>query len=314
MENQAYAEWIENLTKSLFYYSAVVIVPIGLFFNLIEFLVFRSKDFEKANFGFLMNLSIVSNSFSLVWNFIVYEYLASIGISIESYSWATCSLFLFFSRIFQQMPLYSQALISFLNYLSVTHPAKFIILNKKSNYICMFLLILVVLSLLNVPSSMRSLAPIANSSNQNCTATDTLYISSIVIHTVLSCLVPIILINFTNYSTVRNLIRPRVALNFAINNEIRYGRVCALLGLIFFIFNFPLACIQITLIIYNYVYEYPADSYTLVTINFSFNCSRVFSWTYYAMGFFLNVSFNKIFRKILFRKFMFALKIFFQFE
>ena len=301
MDNQAYSEWIRNSTNTMFFYSAVVIVPIGLILNLIEFLVFRSKDFEKANFGFLMNLSILTNSFSLVWSFIFFKYLPSIGIPIDSFSWFTCSLFLFFSRVSQQIPLYIQALISFLNYLSVAYPAKFISLNKKSHFIYMFFLVLVVVLLLNVSSAIRYLTPIANSTNQTCTASNTVNIVSICIHIVLRCVVPFFLINFINYLTVRNIIRPRTALNFSINKEIRYGKVCACMGLIFVIFNFPLSCIQITLIVYQLVYEYP-DIYTLLTLRLAFDCSRVFAWTYYSMGFFINILFNKIFRKNLFKK------------
>ena len=139
----------------LFFYGTTVAVPIGLVFNSIEFAVLTSKDFEKTNFGFQMNLQVISSSFSLAWNFIVYKYLPSIGLRIDSFSSITCCLFVYLSRVIQSLPLYTQVLVSFMNYLSVAYTSKFNRLNKQSYFVSFFVLIFIMLCVLNALNSIR---------------------------------------------------------------------------------------------------------------------------------------------------------------
>lgn len=301
MDNQTYSNWEQKTTNEIFYFCSIVMVPIGLCFNLVEFLVFRSKDFEKANFGFLMNMSILVNSFSLFWSVIVFKLLPSINIQIDSFSSVTCSLYQYFSRIVQQIPLYIQAFISFINYLSVAHPARFISINKKSYFILIFFSILIGLSVINLPSSIKYLTPVANSTSQSCTASNTIFIVSTLIHIILRCVIPFLIISLNNYFTVSALIRPRNLLNFPTDNERKFGKVCLILGFVFLLFNFPLFCIQMTLVVVQYFKDYSADSLKMIT--FVFNCSRVLAWSYYALGLFINVSVNELFRKNLLKLF-----------
>jgi hypothetical protein len=48
MSNQTYIDY-----TTPYYYGTGIIVPIGLALNLLQFIIFMNKDFEKDNFGFL---------------------------------------------------------------------------------------------------------------------------------------------------------------------------------------------------------------------------------------------------------------------
>ena len=139
------------ILNRVYFYGAVLIVPIGLTLNLLQFIVYMSKDFKKANIGFLMRIYIVSESIALFWGNVVYLYLPSIGYDLSNISNISCFLYLFLARVFIEIPFYFQIFITFLNFLSVTYRSRFITLNKKPNLVKCFIVISFVICFINIP-------------------------------------------------------------------------------------------------------------------------------------------------------------------
>lgn len=300
--NRTYFISTEFHTQRIYMYGSLLMVPIGLTLNIFQFIVFRAEDFKRSNIGFLMNSLVVSDSLALFWNFVIYQYLPSIGSDISLFSSVSCALISYLSRVIQQIPLFFQAFISFVNYLSVSSPNKFAKINKKIYLIFSFSTILLVVSILNLPSSLRYLQDEISSTSSNnlfrtCRVTNIINIISTIETALLRSVLPFLLINTLNILTIIKLVKSKLTFNFNLESEKRFASILAILGVIFFVFNFPLSCLQITQIFYQYIYKYPYDSDTMVNIRFLHNCSRAFAWIYYGIGFFINIIFNKIFQK-----------------
>lgn len=292
--------------EQLSLYCSIIIVPTGLTLNTIQFVVFLSKDFKKSNIGFLMNTFVLADSFSLIWNYIVYQYLPLIGYNFQLYSNLSCILFVYVSRIIQQIPLYFQALISFINFLNICYPTRFVKL-KKTHIILYFYTIVVFIIMVNLPSAFKSIKIVEeNISNSTlthvkCEASDLMTVIATLDNAIVRCIIPLILIFVLNYFNLKEIVKLRRNLNMSLKREIRFGITLALIGLVFFLFNFPMSCLQILLIIYDYFYKYSLDSNLVELVSFVFECTRSLSISYYAIGIFINISFNKLFRKNLIR-------------
>lgn len=288
------SEYIERI---MYFFCSVTIVPLGLLLNFIQFIVFLSKDFKKRNIGFLMSALAVADSISLFWNFIIFQYLPLIGLSLELYSNEACALFLYITRIIQQIPLYFQALVSFINYISVAYSTRCIFI-KKLTFSFFFLVIFIFVLIINVPSLFRHIVSTrSNFSNSTvkkiCVASNIINEVSLLETVLVRCLIPLFLISVLNLMNLRAIIKLRRDLNMHLNREIRLGVILVLLGLVFILFNFPLACLQIIQAFTND----SSDSIILGSIQFLLDCTRALALSYYGVGFFINIAFNKLFRK-----------------
>ena len=291
----------EKITNEMYFYASVIIVPLGLILNGIKFYTFGSSKFKKINMGFLMRSLGLFESVALFWNIVIYKYLSLNDINIIPASSISCILIGYLARVFQIIPLLIQAFISLVNYLSVTNPAKMIYLSKKSHLIMSILIISLFCFLINIPSAIRYVESTTfnNKTIQVCSASPSMTILSTLISAFTRCILPFLLINIINIFTVKALIRPRSMLNIPTENEKKFAKTLICLGLIFFLFNFPLSCVQIVVIIYEFTYDYSLDSSTMINLNLILDITRIIGWSYYGIGFFVNLTFNKVFRNVL---------------
>ena len=248
-----------------------------------------------------MNVWVLSDSIALFWNFFIYKYLQCIlDFDIPSYSAISCALFVYVARIIQQTPLLFQAFISFVNYLSVAYPSRHITFNKKPKLISSFFLIIIFLFIINIPNSINFFSVSdsnTTTTNQICTTTYLIAIISTSEYSFVRFVLPLILIVTLNALNLNSLIKSRVNLNLSLDREKRFGIILLILGLLFLLFNLPFFCSTLIQIIFQSIYFYPADSVPMIYIKFINSCTQAFSWIYYMMGFFINISFNKIFQQ-----------------
>jgi len=286
--------------KSLYFYSSVLIVPMGILLNLIQIRVFSSKEFTKSNIGFLMNTFVILQSLALIWTIIVFRYLTVIGINISNLSEFTCVTFLNIVRIIQEIPLFFQTFVSFINYLSVAYPSMYKIFLKKRNIIFCLIGIIIFIFVANIPNLFRNIVTLntTNLSNtQICIATNQADMISSIDFALFRFFIPFILFILINILSIKTIMKSKRNLKVTLKKEIAFSKVLIYLGCLFFLFNFPLSFIVIIQIIYQYFIS--SSTSQLNYINFLIDCSRIFAWSYYGCGFFINSIFNKRFRKIL---------------
>jgi len=300
MNNLSYSDYTYSFSHEVYLYGSIFFVPVGLTLNLIQLMVFNGKDFRKnkSNMGFLMKVFVVADSMALFWNFVIYQSI--IGLNISLFSSFTCALFLYLSLTIQQIPLFFQTFITFVNYLSVVYPSQYARLNKKKYLSYCFVLIVCFVLLLNAPSSFRYL----NKTIVQRTSCDSTYLINL-ITTIQTALVrfflPFLVISTLNLFTLRRMIKSKCNLRISLVNERRFAFVIEILGFIFVLFNFPFCLLQILHTVFECVLNYSFNSNIIVTLRVWRELSRAFAWLYYGMGFFINISFNRIFRKNFFK-------------
>jgi hypothetical protein len=278
-----------SIIERIYFFASTTLVPIGLLLNILQIIVFGSKSFKKLNIGFMMITYTIFDSIALFWNFVVYGYLESLY-SFETFSAITCSLFQYISRVIQQLPFYYQAFISFTSFLSVNYPVKYTQFNKISNHIYSIIIILISIFFLNIPTAIKYIE--INKSNSSITSScrpiNYLVNQIATIETaIIRCLIPIFLIVSFNIFSVKKLIESRRNLNANLKKEIRFCILLIILNIVFLLFNFPFFYFSILKIFYN------NSNYS----SFIVNCTGVFAWIYYGIGFFINTFSNKLFRK-----------------
>lgn len=316
MEDEYSFENNRNILEKIFLYGSLIVVPIGVLLNIIQIKVFSRKDFEKSNIGFLMKIFVFFDTIALIWSFIIFQYLPLIGLDLSLISDFTCISFYYISRIIQEIPLFIQAFISFINYLSVNYQSKFLYFKNKLNLYYSFIIIIIIISILNIPNLFRQLKNeiiIAdgnfnnNVNNKSCSASSGLFhIISNSETALLRSILPLLFITTLNILNVKTIVKSKRELNLDLKREKRFAYVLGCLCVLYLIFNLPLSCLQIIEIIYkNNLVNFTENQANIVTssskkairIEFFYECARAWAFVYYGMGFFVNISFNKVFRK-----------------
>ncbi len=88
-------------------------------FNALQLVIFSSPKFSKIIFGFVSCIMAIVSTVGLVWNFLFYKYLPLVSFNLGLMSSFGCFTFVWFSRVMQQIPLYTQVLITLITYLNV---------------------------------------------------------------------------------------------------------------------------------------------------------------------------------------------------
>lgn len=285
--------------ERIFFYTSICLVPFGTILNFLQVIVFSTKDFKKSNIGFLMNILTFLETIALIWSIFIFKYLPLIGINVSSYSDYACVLFVYFVRIIQELPLYYQAFISFINFTSVAYPAKYKSFCKKKNFIFCLIGIIIFTLIANIPNLFRNIISQNVTKNvsttQICIATNETDLISSIDFSLFRFFVPFIILIALNTLSVRKLIKLRSNLNLSLKKEIRFAKILFVLVWLFCLFNLPLSIVVIVQIVYQYFMN--SNSSQLDSINFLIDITRLLAWSYYGFGFLINIGFNRIFRK-----------------
>lgn len=304
-ENSVYLAWNKNIIEDVFFYSSVVLVPVGVVLNGLQIKVFSAKDFKKCNFGFLMKAYVIFDTFALVWSFVIFQYMPLIGLDPSTISHFSCYTFYYVSRIIQEIPLFMQAFISLVNYLGVCYQSKFTCLKKKSNLFISFCLTVLFISFINIPNVFRELKMektlsdgniFSSSNNKTCVSVGLFHIISSSETALLRSVLPVMFISILSVLNIKAITKSKRDLRLDLKREKRFAYVLTFLAFLYLIFNLPLACIQIIEIIYVDIVK-TATPRTIITIEMVYDVCRAWAFVYYGVGFFGNILFNKIFRK-----------------
>ncbi len=304
-ENSEYLEWNRMIIENIFFYGSVVFVPIGVILNAIQIKVFSSKDFEKSNIGFQMKTFVIFDTIALVWSFVIFQYLPSIGLDPSIMSAFTCHTFYYTSRIIQEIPLFIQAFISFINYLGVCYQSKFLFFKKKFNLYISFMVIIFFISFLNIPNMFRELKNektlsdgniYISNSNKTCASIGLFHIISSSETALFRSILPLLIITILNILNIKSIFRSKRDLNLDLKREKRFAYILGFLCILYLIFNLPLACIQIAEIFYTDIFK-NSNPTKIITIELIYDICRAWAFVYYGVGFFVNILFNKLFRK-----------------
>ena len=159
-----------------------------------------------------------------------------------------------------------------------------------------FLLIVIFISLANIPNTFRILTT-SISNKTYCYKSPVIDLTLTIELSILRSIIPFLIISTLNILTLKTLLNSRIRLNRSIENEIKFSIVLVMSGLFFVLFNFPLAFTDIAYNVYLYVYFYDPDSFFMINLDLTVSFTRLFSFAYYGISFFINIFFNQKFRK-----------------
>lgn len=225
----------------------------------------------------------------------------------------TCFIFKWISilhGILQQVPLYTQALITLLNFLRVKYPRRFFFLNKKINIIYIMILMLIFEGIVNIPNLFQYIK-YQNNNNTNvlsCAASNTMSIVSNFTTSMLRSIIPAIFMIILDIFTFKILFLSKKKISKSLRKHKAFAIVLLILDSIFFLFNLPLSCTEILVATYKDILLYPSTNNTMALIYLLHAFANTIAYFYYLMPFFIHLVFNYWFRKELFI-FIFRLKV-----
>jgi hypothetical protein len=262
-----------------------------------QIIVFSRRKFQKTNIGFLSILLALVDFIGLSWNFIVYKYLPLIHLNLALVHPFTCFTFKYISRIFQQMPLYTQAFITLVNFLKVKYPRRFLYLNKNVNIIYIMILIFLCEGLVNTGNLFQYITYKNGTASACGTASNTIAIVANFTTSMLRSAIPAVFMIILDFLTIKILFVSKRRISNDLSKQKAFANVLLILDIIFFIFNVPLSCTEILTVVYQNILLYPSSNNTMTLLNLLHGFANTFAYIYYLIPFFINLFFNRLFRQ-----------------
>ncbi len=259
--------------------------------------MFSRRKFQKTNIGFLSILLALVDFIGLSWNFIFYKYLPLIHLNLALVHPFTCFTFKYISRIFQQMPLYTQAFITLVNFLKVKYPRRFLYLNKNVNIIYIMILIFLCEGLVNTGNLFQYITYKNGTASACGTASNTIAIVANFTTSMLRSAIPAVFMIILDFLTIKILFVSKRRISNDLSKQKAFANVLLILDIIFFIFNVPLSCTEILTVVYQNILLYPSSNNTMTLLNLLHGFANTFAYIYYLIPFFINLFFNRLFRQ-----------------
>lgn len=294
-----------KIVYNFYFYGATVLVPVAVFFNFLTIFIFLGKKFKKTNFGFLSAILTAFNTFSLIWNLIVYKFFEIIGQDLASKSNDLCFFMQFLSRSIQQLPAFVQVLISLYQYFEIKLSAgKSLAFIHKRKYILLILVLTTVLVfIINVPNLFKYLeikhATNTTKERKSCRRRRDLTLVADIETALMRTIIPFLLLSILNVLIAKIIINSKKKFSKQNNfkKEYQYALSLFLMNLIFLICTLPLTITYISLTIFENIILNPFlyDEFDLIH-----SFSNWISYFYFAITFPIDLIFNKTFRKTFF--------------
>jgi hypothetical protein len=260
-------------------------------------MVFSRPKFQKTNIGFLSSLLAFVNFIGLSWNFIVYKYLPLINLSLALVHPFTCFTFKWISRILQQYPLYTQALITLVNFLKVKYPRRFVYLNKKMNIIYIMILMFLCECIVNTSNMFQFITYNKNGTALSCGPSNTVGIVANFTTSMLRSIIPSLIMIYLDFQIIQILFISKKRISNDLSKQKTFAIVLLVLDIIFFIFNVPLSFTEILTAVYSNILLYPSSNNTMALMNLLHALANTLAYTFYLVPFFINLFFNRLFRQ-----------------
>lgn len=282
-----------NIRIPFIYYSILTIMPLGIFLNIITIYIYI-KGFSKTSIGFYYPIMLIIDCFALIDGIYYYYYNVILTIKPTDISIFWCKFFKYVRRIMLQFPIWIQVFITIDRCLGTKFP--YLISYLKNKIICCKILfgLFVILNIFLSPSWFYIIKTKGNESK--CTVE--YHSISIYLHfeeVIIGLFLPFILMLFLNIFLVKSLILSKKPLYHrnSFRREKLFGMTIIALNLIFIIMNSPKAIFSLIskLNIYNEVVK---DLNIDDGIN---DISTMFAFFYLSLEFFINLLFNRTFRK-----------------
>ena len=308
-------QFIKNLNLAgynLTFYTVIIISNVGILANILNILLsLRKRIYSKSNMGFYNILISVANIISFSTSYV--QYLPPIvkWTNLLLVSNFSCIIINYSVQVAVRMSSWINVMISIDRMVCVCFPNKFMFLNKKKNILIILFGLFVSMTIFSGLNAFLKVINIQTSFNYTtntskitpfCTSNKNALLIRDIIGIFTRSVLPIVLQIISSTIILHTLIKSRKNINLSrsMKNEYKFAFTILILNALFIISQTPLIVSLVYLNVIGYDESAPVNTSQLAIGNF-FHTATVAIGTYMFISiFFVNMIFNKIYRRELF--------------
>ena len=294
--------------KIIVVYFYPIITIIGIFANLISFIIFSQRKFHSTVFALYYRYLLIMETISLILP--INKFMeANMNMYVERVSDVLCKFRIYLSKILPSMSSWILVVISVDRFLSITYPNKFNCRKKKYFIHLVCLVLFLIDTVYYIPYLFYYLKEFKTYQYQNQTNMTILYYRCTnptpilwILDYVQSTLIPFILMIFFTSFTLKSLFKSRQlngnTSNMTRQKDMRFAFTSIALNIIFILLNGPFYMINLLYATTSIFKSNTDDLFVFVSSFF-----LLFFYINRASSFFINITFNKIFRNEFYKLF-----------
>lgn len=307
-EDFAYILWARKLTGTIIFYACLVFVPIGVFLNIIEIIIFQKNKFKKSTMGYFLSINCGLHVIILTY-VTVFNLPAVFRINLTTWSNLTCKAYVFFLRSLYQAYSWLNVVMVGDRLLFILYQNKFKSQKNKRKLSLILMVLLIFVFLCNLPNMFFYVNVIVNNSTnvstvtKSCIATPLILtirgLMTIIFRTVL----PFILMLFMNTILIYKVIKlkEKLKLKKKLIHDLKFSFTIIVTTLIFLITLIPNSVyVFMAFVFQEDSSNFGRQTYISFLYVFEIMTSSVYL-IYYSFNIFIQLAFNSIFRNEFFK-------------
>lgn len=301
MSNQSYAAYLTQITSSFNTYFVLTSSFIGIPCNFLSVGIFWRLRRQKTNMGFLCGCQAAVDAFLLITMFFIIRppsVFFSYNLPIQSD--LSCRFMTFLRRFVLHISSWMPVLITFdrLTFVLYGHSQRFKFMKSKLFLFGLILSMFVVIAIADIPNLFFYLSTAANPS---CTGSTGTVISSDIISIILRTYAPFVIMIICNVFMLGKILKKAAFKQSSLNKrENQFTLAIMAFDVYFFLTNFPLSIFYILYDINLYTGSLRAgvaDPLFVATYSLLNAICVNLSFVEQTLSFFMNLAFNKLFRR-----------------
>ena len=303
--------WMRSLNINFLYYSTVIILPFGLFFNTLSTIIFLRPRFKKTTNGFNNIIINTVNNLLLMVIFAIY-YTQSTGKDVLLTSIYACTILSFLARLLAQHSSWIYVILVSERLVCVMYPVEYKIFKYKKLIIAVVVsIVFLFLCGLDSPNLLLYLATTQTNSSANQTLSTLVCTGDALIIRIRDAVViafrmviPFILTILLNIVLVFKLVKIKTQIRSKDSYmliEYRFAFSIIALNVLFILTLLPNLVALIYLNLAQYDQANLAHTRQVAVANLMLYVGQYISAYNYSFNFFINLRANGVFRKEFFR-------------
>ena len=303
--------WMRSLNINFLYYSTVIILPFGLFFNTLSTIIFLRPRFKKTTNGFNNIIINTVNNLLLMVIFAIY-YTQSTGKDVLLTSIYACTILSFLARLLAQHSSWIYVILVSERLVCVMYPVEYKIFKYKKLIIAVVVsIVFLFLCGLDSPNLLLYLATTQTNSSANQTLSTMVCTGDALIIRIRDAVViafrmviPFILTILLNIVLVFKLVKIKTQIRSKDSYmliEYRFAFSIIALNVLFILTLLPNLVALIYLNLAQYDQANLAHTRQVAVANLMLYVGQYISAYNYSFNFFINLRANGVFRKEFFR-------------
>ena len=296
-----------NISRvELLYYTCITVIPCGIALNIISSIVFMRKKFSKKTMGFYNIVISIVNIIFAVFAALNYTGIA-LGKDLTLMSGFSCVFLTYGQRVFSQMSSWMNVFVTVDRMISITYPNRYPFLKNKKILTLLIFIQFLLLCIINIPNLffkieyISTFNPVSNMTvtTKSCTSSSSIVTIRDMIVIMFKVVIPIILMISMNIYLMHKLVKEKKKFKkiSELNKEYHFAFSIFFMNVLYTLIMLPGLITLIYLNIIQYAQTSNIQSREVIIAQFAYSVALVIITYEFFFTFFVNIVFNKIFRK-----------------